>query len=356
MVDAWSAEDRLRLVDCISSCSSFSLIGDRFLEPMAEALRASSSVFVEFAERPGQGVDVGRRTYVGARPWSADAYAERYFRDDPLVTPDLRLLHAVNDDPAAYIGALPVAGSWRDSDYYHRFLRRCDISHVLGITVPYRSALGGQLLCLGFHRRHGDAPFGPDEAGLLTRFAPLIASVLSGMAAREVSAMSGLLLDRIAGACAGTGFLVFDEDLMLLHAGGNAMEMLGELRQRLLEASPRPGTAPLRFSLTRPSDGSTLDVGVESCSTDSGTRHVATIRSLTGSRDTAGTWQRLGLTEREAEVARLVCAGYSNTAVGQLLGISLRTVENHLRSIYAKARVSSRTQLAARAQILSGAG
>lgn len=349
MADTWSAEDRLRLVDRISSCSSFSLIGDRFLEPLAEALRASSSVFVEFAERPGQGVGVGRRVYVGARPWSADAYAERYFRDDPLITPDLRLLHAVNDEPAAYVGALPVSGSWRESDYYRRFLRRSDISHVLGITVPYRSALGAQLLCLGFHRRHGDAPFGPDEMGLLTRFAPLIASLFSGMAAREASAMAGLLFDRVAGARAGTSFLVFDEDLILLHAGGSAMEILGELRQQLLAASPRPGTAPQRFSLTRPADGSIVDVEVETCSTAGGLRHIATIRSLAGSRDTVGIWQRLGLTERESEVARLVCAGHSNTDVGRLLGISLRTVENHLRSIYAKARVSSRTQLAARA-------
>lgn len=349
MLDTCSAEERLRLVDCISSCSSFSLISSRFLEPVAEALRASSAVFIEFAERPGQGVGVARRTYVGTRPWSVDAYAERFFRDDPLISADLQMFHAVNDEPAAYVGALPLAGSWRNSEYYHRFLRRCDILHVLGITVPYHSALGRQLLCLGFHRRHADAPFGSDESGLLTRFAPLIASVISGMAAREVSAMSGLLLDRIARARAGSGFMVFDADLMLLHAGGNAMDAFGEVRQRLLATPPSPGATPLHFSLTLPGNGSTLEVEIESCSSAGGQRYIATTRAHGEIRDTAGVWQRMGLTERETQVAHLVCTGHSNSRIGQHLGISLRTVENHLRSIYAKAQVSSRTQLAARA-------
>jgi DNA-binding NarL/FixJ family response regulator len=51
------------------------------------------------------------------------------------------------------------------------------------------------------------------------------------------------------------------------------------------------------------------------------------------------------LTEREGEIARLVAAGLCNAGIATELRIALRTVENHLRSIYAKADVSSRTQL-----------
>src|SRR5581483_959185 len=52
-------------------------------------------------------------------------------------------------------------------------------------------------------------------------------------------------------------------------------------------------------------------------------------------------------------VAELVAAGKSNREVAGELVISVRTVESHLRSIYAKVGVSSRTQLAVR---LAGAG
>ena len=52
-----------------------------------------------------------------------------------------------------------------------------------------------------------------------------------------------------------------------------------------------------------------------------------------------------GLSSCEIEVATLICAGQSNAEIAGNLGIALRTVENHLRSIYEKAEITSRTQL-----------
>lgn len=49
-----------------------------------------------------------------------------------------------------------------------------------------------------------------------------------------------------------------------------------------------------------------------------------------------------GLSEREIEVLRLVARGKSNKEIGQLLGISARTVQNHVAHIYDKIGVYSR--------------
>jgi DNA-binding CsgD family transcriptional regulator len=54
------------------------------------------------------------------------------------------------------------------------------------------------------------------------------------------------------------------------------------------------------------------------------------------------------LTSREMQVAEAVAIGLSNKQVAESLGISVRTVENHLRSIFAKCNVTTRTRLAAR--------
>ena len=54
------------------------------------------------------------------------------------------------------------------------------------------------------------------------------------------------------------------------------------------------------------------------------------------------------LSEREIDVARLISAGQNNGQISRGLGIALRTVENHLRSVYAKVGVNSRTQLVSR--------
>jgi HD-GYP domain-containing protein (c-di-GMP phosphodiesterase class II) len=52
--------------------------------------------------------------------------------------------------------------------------------------------------------------------------------------------------------------------------------------------------------------------------------------------------QIAGLSEREIEVLRLIARGHSNRQMAQLLTISERTVDHHIRHIYAKIGVSTR--------------
>ena len=50
------------------------------------------------------------------------------------------------------------------------------------------------------------------------------------------------------------------------------------------------------------------------------------------------------LTEREVEVLRLLAGGYSNREIGVALGVTERTVKNHVSSILAKLWVRDRTR------------
>ena len=56
----------------------------------------------------------------------------------------------------------------------------------------------------------------------------------------------------------------------------------------------------------------------------------------------------LGLTAREQDIALLLSQGASNQDIAAELGISVRTTENHLRSIYSKVGVNSRGQMISR--------
>ena len=53
-----------------------------------------------------------------------------------------------------------------------------------------------------------------------------------------------------------------------------------------------------------------------------------------------------GLTRREQAVLLLVSAGLSNRGIARHLGISEKTVNNHLSAIYAKIGAADRTQAA----------
>jgi len=58
------------------------------------------------------------------------------------------------------------------------------------------------------------------------------------------------------------------------------------------------------------------------------------------------------LSEREREVLRLITAGLANKQIARRLDVSLNTVKTHVRNVYSKLGVSSRTQAAARAREL----
>lgn len=53
----------------------------------------------------------------------------------------------------------------------------------------------------------------------------------------------------------------------------------------------------------------------------------------------------IGLTDREAEVARLVCSGLANKEIGQILYISDTTVKKHMTHILEKTKCDSREAL-----------
>ena len=59
--------------------------------------------------------------------------------------------------------------------------------------------------------------------------------------------------------------------------------------------------------------------------------------------------QPLALTSRELDVVRLVVEGRSNDEIGADLGIAPKTVETHLRRVFERLGVASRTELATRA-------
>ena len=61
----------------------------------------------------------------------------------------------------------------------------------------------------------------------------------------------------------------------------------------------------------------------------------------------------LHLTQREAEVARLLCCGRTNADIAQCLGIGLATVKTHLIHIFDKAGVDNRAGLVSRMMQLS---
>jgi DNA-binding NarL/FixJ family response regulator len=81
-----------------------------------------------------------------------------------------------------------------------------------------------------------------------------------------------------------------------------------------------------------------------------GAELVETVRKLLGDQRDLGALvteaiARSGLTEREAEIARLVLKGLPSAEIATVLGSSDKTVRQHISRIYEKCGVSSRPEL-----------
>jgi DNA-binding NarL/FixJ family response regulator len=68
------------------------------------------------------------------------------------------------------------------------------------------------------------------------------------------------------------------------------------------------------------------------------------VRQMTRGAPSGAADQVESLTERELDVLRLAARGMTNRAIGSELGISHRTVQGHLASVYGKLDVNSRTE------------
>ncbi len=77
---------------------------------------------------------------------------------------------------------------------------------------------------------------------------------------------------------------------------------------------------------------------------------AADVVLLAASADKADPARALGITEREADVLRLVALGLGNAAIAEGLGLSAKTVRNQVSTVLSKLRVSDRTAAGQRAR------
>jgi DNA-binding CsgD family transcriptional regulator len=350
-------------------CTRFEQLCGSVLSPVSTALNASSSVFLQFINMPPRRDCMHRESYVGNAPESVDAYRAGYYEMDPLIAGGLRLMRSKDAELGAMVTLLSGLPGWREASYYTRFLRQFDIGHVLGILVPVRTVNRSELMCLGFHRTHEAEGFSDREVRMLRDLTPLLQTVLTNLAFRDAMHLSEQVERAMSDNSFGIGFVVLDEDLMVCHANQSGLSQLGlyrapgasadhrqgvfgELRERLLHAPFADGhreTFTLGIPACESNAMSAINVDVRAFKSFDGHQNYLLVTGPADERRILQeSFRRAGLSDREAEVARLVCAGQSNAQIGRELGITFRTVENHLRSAYQKVGVHSRTQLVSR--------
>lgn len=355
---SFTSDPSARLYEKILSCDGLGKIEGDILEPLVEALDATSAVFIQMFASPLGERHFGASSYVGHKPRSVNVYLDEFHRLDPVMRPAMDWL----ENPTGQIPSI-LTGSFKrnlesNSYYSNSFLQPYDIGHVIAFVMPMNTAFETQLACIGFHRRHEDASFDADQTAWFQRLGPAIRSVLYVLACQEAITLSETIARAAREAGTDIGFLILDEDLVVRNGNARGLEdigvgstdrhgstLLGEIKQKLLRFERQEGASfTFRSDVPKP-----LEVEVRNFHTTDGRLFHLVVTNGSGKLHAIDdACRKFGLTDREAEVVSRIAAGKCNASLSRELGISLRTGENHLRSIYRKVGVSSRTQLLSR--------
>ena len=158
------------------------------------------------------------------------------------------------------------------------------------------------------------------------------------------------------------GILVLDDDGAVVLANARSAEMLRDLSVADHDAATTQlppvlaGLIPqLRQRLRDRYDTSaaallTVDLCVRACHMSGHRgRHLLLVLERVQRRDAvAANIEKFSLSPRECDVVMLVLYGYSNRRIADQLVLTEYTVEDHLKRVFAKLGVKSRTALAAK--------
>lgn len=340
----------------ILACTDHSNVDAQLLRPVAARIAATSGVYFRFTGAPRADCYAASYSYAGDTPEAAEVYLDHYFRHDPVVRSGLHWLHHPQAPIDLVSGLSASSVDLHDHAYRDAFLYRYNIGHVMALIVPCPIASGPQLMCIGFHRCVDDRPFQAHEVRTFERLAPAITSAMRLLAYQDAERLSHDVLNSLS-STGGVGYVILDHDLAIENANARGLAdldvsatagtaaLLGEVR-RLLICGALSGDCGDGRNVFTTRGSRPLEVSISRLRSPAGRERYLLLTSepLTA-RLLNATTRLFALTERESGIARLVAAGLCNAGIATELGIALRTVENHLRSIYAKADVSSRTQL-----------
>lgn len=338
--------DFVLAVDRLAACKIPDEVPGQLLDPVASLIGADAATLLNFRKMKRGDVALDRWWSHNVPDRSARAYAERFYHSDPMIRrhllPAFGQPHPVAQslvERVSNVEAICHAEKSRDADdYLTQFWEPLGMSEmiVIGCWIP---ALTDQGLVIAFHRAAGAESFSTEAILRAERIAPVMGTVLGHLFTAIELDRQRVISDALGHMVESHGVAVVDGDKNLIYANRRAeLHWLGEQAtaedtQQILDCAE---DRPWRLG----------NIGIIASEIDHRPNHRLIVTSDSFSdNDIHRRCHAYGLTVRESEVAALVCNGLSNPEVAEILSISIRTVENHLRAVFDKVGVDSRARL-----------
>lgn len=244
-----------------------------------------------------------------------------------------------------------------DSQYYQEFLCRGSIHHIMVLMLRTQN---NQIGLAGLHRSKEEQAFSRKDVERAQMLTQLLSSLLDRLLTHEKLEQADKILGILENEIQNQAMLVFDSHFAPLYVSPLAQEFLGRTIETLDNCIHIPDelVSTWHRSAQIMNKEQRKSMPVKTACKDMQVNARIERRNLSPKQaywviklpdaeahSTAGD-ACAGLTGRQQQVANLVSAGLSNKEISHSLNISVKTVENHLHSIYEHLNVSNRTMLA----------
>ncbi|WP_340313452.1 helix-turn-helix domain-containing protein [Rhizorhabdus argentea] len=353
--------ETLNFLDRVCQCNGLDQLLDSLLADLRQFLGADTACGFELAH-DGDTLWVGKSATVNMDQRVIATYNDEFLRMDPICS----TLYSPSgvcqlDSNRAQITLLSDRVDLQKSDhsyYCNEFLMKEHLDHVLGIS--FRPTIKDHpLLVLGFQRNRDQRDFDQDDLrkarsvlpALLSRFDYFSMGLAFKNLELQLASADGVRSYEI---------IIWNEDKISIYQvdRGNKTCLYGPKNSKIFY----PGIGAILKKLA----GKPLEIknitqvlyglGINGIPRE----YLVHVRTELDSprcqvfridaapprrRDFVEAWAEVhSLTEREAEIVEKLFDGLKNQEIAHSLDLSVRTVENHLRSIFSKAGITSRTQ------------
>jgi DNA-binding CsgD family transcriptional regulator len=307
------------------------------------------------------GIDLGSSEHTGLCSKDREKeYFEYYYRLDPFMqspmTPYSFSVYVTDD-------VVEGRDMPRYREYYEEFLKPMSIWSHLFINLGFSGGHKGILVAARSLRLPS---FSSADKSLALLMEPFLSSALERILLTDENLWQESLIRTLVQRDPTKAIVVLNNVFELVHKNENAQAILSMLYRCdesrvalpscLLEglrkhfgdmSGPPTGQVgdPSSFEVLSPVSRQRVRVSMYPVSHMGKIPHVLVFMSLLDGNQLFVSKNRFGLTEREAEIASLMCQGLRNGDVAKKLFISEYTVGNHVKHIFEKLGINSRTGL-----------
>jgi DNA-binding CsgD family transcriptional regulator len=257
--------------------------------------------------------------------------------------------------------------TYRNSEFFCQFTEPLGMHQIMVILL--RS--GSLSRVIGMWRSNEDRPFGAREQIKAELIVPALGSAIEEADPVGFLSHFGASVGMLDPFFDRDGLVVLSKGLEPLYVNGPACEMLTMLhtgedpsypcaertlpkllcsalnsRQRVSDGADWPPLSDAEFRLRAPRSASEINVQLLPLRREGiGAGYLLRLKLHQALPSDAQRLHDMGLSSREIDVVHGVAQGYSNITIADRLCISHHTVQTHLKKIYRKLQVCSRTAL-----------